>query len=59
MGRRADFSLTASPGSLLAVAARASGARIVDEDGRSYLDACGGAMVMSLGHCHPRLVEVV
>ena len=59
MGRHADFSLTASPGKPLAVAARASGARIVDEDGRSYLDACGGAMVMSLGHCHPRLVEVV
>ena len=59
MARRADFSLTASPGSLLAVAASASGATIVDEDGRSYLDACGGAMVMSLGHCHPRLVDVV
>ena len=59
MARRADFSLTASPGSRLAVAASASGARILDEDGRSYLDACGGAMVMSLGHCHPRLVEVV
>ena len=59
MARRADFSLTASPGSLLAVADSASGARIVDEDGRSYIDACGGAMVMSLGHCHPRLVEVV
>ena len=59
MRRHADFSLTASPGSLLEVAARAGGARIVDEDGRSYLDACGGAMVMSLGHCHPRLVEVV
>jgi adenosylmethionine-8-amino-7-oxononanoate aminotransferase len=59
MGRHADFSLTAAPGSLLEVAARAGGARIVDEDGRTYLDACGGAMVMSLGHCHPRLVEVV
>ncbi len=59
MARRADFSLTASPGSLLAVAASAGGATILDEDGRSYLDACGGAMVMSLGHCHPRLVEVV
>jgi adenosylmethionine-8-amino-7-oxononanoate aminotransferase len=59
MARRADFSLTASPGSPLAVAASASGARILDEDGRSYIDACGGAMVMSLGHCHPRLVDVV
>ena len=54
-----DFSLTATPGVVLPVAARASGARIWDVDGRSYLDACGGAMVMSLGHCHPRLVEVV
>src|SRR4051812_40978514 len=56
MARRADFSLTASPGSLLAVAASAGGATILDEDGRSYLDACGGAVGMSLGHFHPRLV---
>jgi adenosylmethionine-8-amino-7-oxononanoate aminotransferase len=31
--------------------------RIYDRDGREWLDACGGAMVMSLGHCHPRLVK--
>lgn len=31
--------------------------RIWDRDGNEWLDACGGAMVMSLGHCHPRLVE--
>ena len=31
--------------------------RIYDRDGQEWLDACGGAMVMSLGHCHPRLVE--
>jgi adenosylmethionine-8-amino-7-oxononanoate aminotransferase len=55
----ADFSLTASPGVPLPVAVRGSGARIWDSDGRSYIDACGGAMVMSLGHCHPRLAEVV
>jgi adenosylmethionine-8-amino-7-oxononanoate aminotransferase len=54
-----DFSLTATPGLVLPVAVRASGARIWDSDGRSWLDACGGAMVMSLGHCHPRLVERV
>ena len=52
-----DFSLTASPGRRLPVATRASGMRIWDRDGNEWLDACGGAMVMSLGHCHPRLVE--
>jgi adenosylmethionine-8-amino-7-oxononanoate aminotransferase len=31
--------------------------RIYDRDGQEWLDACGGAMVMSLGHCHPRLVK--
>ena len=52
-----DFSLTASPGHVLPVATHASGMRIYDRDGAEWLDACGGAMVMSLGHCHPRLVE--
>ncbi len=52
-----DYSLTASPGHVLPVAVRASGLRIWDQEGTEYLDACGGAMVMSLGHCHPRLVE--
>ena len=53
----ADYSLTASPGRTLPVAVRAKGMRIWDRDGQEWLDACGGAMVMSLGHCHPRLVE--
>jgi len=52
-----DYSLTASPGRVLPVAVRAEGCRIWDRDGREYLDACGGAMVMNLGHRHPRLVE--
>ncbi|MFL6288721.1 MAG: aspartate aminotransferase family protein [Actinomycetes bacterium] len=52
-----DFSLTASPGRRLPVATHASGMRIYDAEGREWLDACGGAMVMSLGHCHPRLVK--
>jgi adenosylmethionine-8-amino-7-oxononanoate aminotransferase len=52
-----DFSLTASPGTVLPTAIRASGMRIYDSDGNEWLDACGGAMVMSLGHCHPRLVK--
>ena len=39
------------------MATHASGMRIYDADGQEWLDACGGAMVMSLGHCHPRLVR--
>lgn len=54
-----DYSLTASPGRALPVAVRGSGLRIWDRDGTEWLDACGGAMVMSLGHSHPRLVEVL
>jgi adenosylmethionine-8-amino-7-oxononanoate aminotransferase len=54
-----DYSLTASPGRALPVAVHAEGCRIRTADGREYLDACGGAMVMSLGHRHPRLVEAL
>lgn len=54
---RPDYSITASPP--LPIAARAEGCRIWDTDGREYIDACGGAMVMSLGHRHPRLLEAL
>jgi adenosylmethionine-8-amino-7-oxononanoate aminotransferase len=51
----ADYSLTASR-HVLPTAVRGEGLRIWDAEGREYLDACGGAMVMTLGHRHPRLV---
>lgn len=49
--------MTAS--SPLPIAERAEGTRIWDADGREYIDACGGAMVMSLGHRHPRLLDAL
>ena len=52
-----EHSLAASGGSALPIAVRGSGCRIWDREGHEYIDACGGAMVMTLGHCHPRLVE--
>ncbi len=52
-----DYSLSATPHARLPMAVRASGCRIWDRDGNEHIDACGGAMVMSLGHCHPRLIE--
>ena len=36
-----------------------SGSRVWDADGNEYLDAFGGILTTSLGHCHPRLVEAV
>lgn len=30
-----------------------------DETGRRYLDALGGVVTVSVGHCHPRIVEAV
>ncbi|MEP6811279.1 MAG: aminotransferase class III-fold pyridoxal phosphate-dependent enzyme, partial [Chthoniobacterales bacterium] len=29
-----------------------------DEKGRRYLDALGGIVTVSVGHCHPEMVEV-
>ncbi|MDH3519024.1 MAG: aminotransferase class III-fold pyridoxal phosphate-dependent enzyme [Myxococcales bacterium] len=53
-----DYSMTASPGRVLPVAERAAGCYI-EAEGRRYLDACGGAMVLLLGHSHPRIVEAL
>lgn len=41
------------------VPVRGAGARLWDENGKSYLDFCMGIAVCSLGHCHPRLVEAI
>ncbi len=36
-----------------------SGARLIDADGKSYLDFISGLAVCNLGHCHPRVVEAI
>ncbi len=41
------------------VAESASGARITDVNGRSYIDFVGGIGVMNTGHSHPRVVRAV
>ncbi len=38
---------------------RGEGVRLWDEDGREYLDCVAGIATNGLGHCHPRLVEVL
>jgi acetylornithine aminotransferase len=38
---------------------RGLGAHLWDEDGREYLDALAGVAVTNVGHCHPRIVQVI
>ena len=38
---------------------RGAGAYVRDTAGRRYLDFSGGVAVLSLGHCHPHLVEAL
>lgn len=35
------------------------GARLVDADGKEYLDFVAGLAVNSTGHCHPKVVEAI
>jgi acetylornithine/N-succinyldiaminopimelate aminotransferase len=38
---------------------RGRGARVWDAEGREYLDCIAGIATVSLGHCHPALVEAL
>lgn len=38
---------------------RGRGASVWDDAGREYLDFCSGIAVLTLGHCHPRIVSAV
>lgn len=39
--------------------ARGKGSRVWDEEGKEYLDFGAGIAVCSVGHCHPRVIEVM
>lgn len=40
-------------------AVNGDGAYIIDDSGKRYLDACGGAAVSCLGHSHPEVIAAV
>ncbi|HWL29843.1 MAG TPA: aminotransferase class III-fold pyridoxal phosphate-dependent enzyme, partial [Burkholderiaceae bacterium] len=42
-----------------AVAARGAGIELFDRDGKSYIDASGGAAVSCLGHGHPAIIQAI
>lgn len=41
------------------VITKAKGMRVTDVDGVEYLDFFGGILTVSLGHCHPQVVEAI
>ena len=41
------------------VAVRGEGIYLIDDNGRRYVDACGGAAVSCLGHGHPEIVAAI
>jgi 4-aminobutyrate aminotransferase len=38
---------------------RGEGCRVIDQDGKSYLDCASGLAVLNIGHNHPRVMERV
>ncbi len=42
-----------------ALVVRGEGCYLIDEAGKRYLDASGGAAVSCLGHSHPRVIEAI
>lgn len=41
------------------IAVKGDGPYIIDQNGKRYLDGCGGAAVSSLGHSHPKVIEAI
>jgi adenosylmethionine-8-amino-7-oxononanoate aminotransferase len=48
-----------APSRALPTAVSADGAWITDAEGKRYLDGSGGAIVVSLGHGHPAVLDVI
>jgi len=57
--KRFDAVLMPNYGTPPVALVRGEGCRVVDADGRSYLDLIAGIAVSSLGHGHPALVRAV
>ncbi|WP_038495704.1 aspartate aminotransferase family protein [Collimonas arenae] len=48
-----------NPRQSLPVAVGGEGIELIDQSGKRYIDACGGAAVSCLGHGHPRVVNAI
>src|SRR5690348_12645261 len=47
------------PKQKLPVAIGGKGIELIDQNGKRYIDACGGAAVSCLGHGHPRIINAI
>lgn len=48
-----------NPNSTLPIAVAGEGIEIIDQTGKRYIDACGGAAVSCLGYSHPEVIQAV
>ena len=48
-----------NPKQALPYAVKGNGIHIVDSEGKSYIDASGGAAVSCLGHSHPAVIAAI
>ncbi|WP_211462791.1 aspartate aminotransferase family protein [Collimonas silvisoli] len=48
-----------NPKQKMPVAVGGQGIELIDQQGKRYIDACGGAAVSCLGHGHPRVIEAI
>ena len=48
-----------SPAPLALEIVKAKGCKLIDVNGKEYIDLIGGISVCNVGHCHPKVVEAV
>lgn len=48
-----------SPAPLALEIVKAGGSKLLDANGKEYIDLIGGISVCNVGHCHPKVVEAV
>ena len=48
-----------SPAPLALEIVKAKGCKLIDADGKEYIDLIGGISVCNVGHCHPKVVQAV
>ena len=56
---RAEHVFHRSTGPRPPIADRGNGIYLIDDQGRRYVDACGGAAVSCLGHGHPQVIAAM
>ncbi|MBI1737701.1 MAG: aspartate aminotransferase family protein [Acidobacteria bacterium] len=59
MNHSDDFAFPRNFKRRYSVAVRGEGVYLYDENGKRYLDACGGAAVVSIGHGVPEIIDAI